>query len=400
MNNRIDFITDLLISEKLNASQKEKVLTLSANELKKISIKDDTILNEIEGLKKKIDEFKMNNHSNQKEKYLIHNPKFVTTFLNEFRQNTALKFSTHSWDKTDFLETINSFYEKLNDENRRTEFSRILNHNRKLYNLLNYFLFKPYNAELINDIPKFGWTGLNGIKIGWQFPENLIKKWCEENYDLKETGDKKFPFEFRIPEPLRPSKKINGKEIIFFEDVVNVFKTEIQFRGEEDNFRNNIEYLLEKNHLESSTIDKLNGLDFYTYTRGVIESIDGIFNDFTKKSESKKKIDFDVKKDSKSISIEITQLDSYPTKVIDLENPNIFFAGDSMKFIGKIFSLCDYSIVSKFNKNKFLEIKILKDETEAIPDGENVKAIVSNFEVIQVEEKEVTGFTHKFKFYI
>lgn len=53
-----------------------------------------------------------------KKKKLAHNPNEVTKFLKNFEENTALKFSTHIWDKTDFLLSFTDFINKLNEEKR------------------------------------------------------------------------------------------------------------------------------------------------------------------------------------------------------------------------------------------------------------------------------------------
>ena len=388
MKTKVDFITDLLSNKKLHTSQKEKLFALVANDLKGDEDEIRKIWLEIETIKGK-------KKDNQSSNILFHKPKEVAIFLNLFRQNTALKYSTHSWDRTDFLSSIGSFLDKLNKEKIDYKFSEIFNYNRHLYNLLNYFLFKP-NQEIENGIPKYGW--LQDVKIGWQFPNDLIREWCMINYDKPFNYKIKYPMEFPIPVNLKPLKRINGKEIVYFEDVVNLFKTEIQFRGEERNLFHSVNSLLKQYHLYSYDINILEDLDFYTYTRGFINALDSIFNLFERKNESKKEISISIEKDIESISILITQLDSFPSKI--LEDPNRYFNGDSIGYINHIFSLCDYSIISKFNTNQFLEIQILTEDIEAELDGNNVKKINSSFSVKKIEAKTVKGFTHKFKFYI
>jgi hypothetical protein len=409
MKDKIDFIADLLKSTKINASQKERLFALATDEIRNIGNSDEIIFAEIAELKKKMEGISVMGNNDKKKSsnvYLSHDPIFIRDLLKEFGTNTAFKFSTHAWDKTDFMETIGSFLGKLNNEKKDKLFSNLFNNNRHLYNLMNYFLFKP-SVEFEKDkiTPKFGWRTSNGqmIKIGWQYPDNLLQKWCEENYDAKEGSAKKFPFEYKIPEVLKPSKKINGKEIIFFEDVVNVFKNEIRFRGEENNFRNTIEFLLlKKHHLKSDNLNVLNNLDFYTYTQGVINAIDSIFEKFSKMSEAGKNIHFDVITNAESVTIKITHLQSYPAKQISFNEPNTFFSGDSIGIINHIFSLCDYSVISKFNEDDYYEIKILQQEqdTQAIADGNNIKEITSKFQVISIQPQEVKGFTHQFKFYL
>lgn len=386
---KAEFITDLLNTKALNEQKKEKIYSLAAKEFGGSMEEIDKIWKEIEKLK-----------GTKKKNLLIHNPKAISAFLNNFKLNTALKFCTHIWDPTDFLSSTAAFYEKLNKEKEEYNFSNLFNYNRQLYNLLNYFLFIP-NQEVVNGVPLFGWPGnLNDLKIGWQFPEKLLRNWSEANFDIPDEINRKKPFQFPIPEALRPKKRIKNIEIANFEDVVNIFKTEIQFRGDENNLLNNAKFLLKKYNLQSSNLEILDKLDFYTYTKGVINAIDKIFSTFQKLNESKKNVDFEIIHESNYLIICITQIDSFPAKKLNINEPNQFFSGDSIAIASHLFSLCDYSIISKFNNEDFIEIEILKDETEAEPDGQNIKKILSNYAVRGVDPKRVNGFTHKLKFYI
>ena len=90
-------------------------------------------------------------------------------------------------------------------------------------------LYIPKNKDASNDL-KFGWPNLNKMKFGWQFPNNLLIDWCKDNFDNKNEYEIKKPFQFILPQYLRPGERIKDKEIKYFQDVVDVFKTEIQFR--------------------------------------------------------------------------------------------------------------------------------------------------------------------------
>src|SRR5690606_23149735 len=105
-------------------------------------------------------------------------------------------------------------------------------HNRDLYNLIKYFIYEPQNKLDSNGVPEYGWPNLYEMKFGWQYPNNLLINWCKENYDNKSLDERKKPFQYLLPIELRPKKTVKGKEIKYFEDVVYVFKTEIQFREE------------------------------------------------------------------------------------------------------------------------------------------------------------------------
>jgi len=197
---------------------------------------------------------------------LYHNPIQITNFLKNFEENTALKFSTHIWDKTDFLLSYSDFINKLNEEKKIYKFKELFNYNRKLYNLLNYFLFIP-NTPLKQGVPIFGWNNeeLKDLKIGWQFPNEVLKKWSIENFDEQiKLENKKYPMDMIVPIDLKPSRRIKNKAINSFEDVVNLFKTEIQFRNDEDNLFKEVDFLIKKHNLTNSdlSIEKLKKVTF------------------------------------------------------------------------------------------------------------------------------------------
>lgn len=444
MKSKGDFIIDLLASKKISQKDRERILKLSAKEFEKNDVDYQKILSEINGLKKtyEIEQSKLTSKieslfgeiiisrienvsksdydvSLQKPGYIhdrakandmpsdseriYHKPKEITKFLKNFEENTALKFSTHIWDKTDFLSSYSTYIKQLNEEKKLYGFNNLFKYNRPLYNILNYFLFKP-NPGLINGIPRFGWNSdeLNEIKIGWQFPNDILKKWSIENYE-NEKENKKFPLEMIVPSELKPSERIRGKEINSFEDVANIFKTEIQFRGEEDNFYKEISHrLTNKHNLTNSdgSIEKLKKLHFYTYTKGVVSAIDSIFRSFVKNNESFKDVSFDLKSHQESIEINITQLNSFPSKSLMIERPNSFFSGDSNAIINHLFSLCDYSITSKFNDSDNLEIVILHDDAFGTPNGNNLKRLDSKMKINNLKDQEIIGFSHKLKFYV
>lgn len=422
MKSKGDFIINLLNTKKLSIKDRERILKLSAKEFGKNDHEYLTILTEIKGLKKfyldeqkkitnKIDFIleditpsKIAEEINNEGIKLYHNPSQITKFLKNFEENTALKFSTHIWDKTDFLLSYSDFINKLNEEKKIYRFKELFNYNRPLYNLLNYFLFIP-NTPLKQGVPIFGWNNeeLKDLKIGWQFPNEVLKKWSIENFDeQKKLENKKYPMDMIVPIDLKPSKRIKNKAINSFEDIVNLFKSEIQFRNDEDNLFKEVDFLIKKHKLTNSdsSIEKLKKLHFYTYTKGVISAIDSIFRSFVKNNESFKDVSFEVKSQENCIEIQIIHLNSFPSKIIELENPNKFIGGDSNAIINHLFSLCDYSIISKFNNESSFEVAILFDDVFGTPDGNNLKKLDTHIKVNDLKGFEVRGFSHKLKFYV
>ena len=435
MQNKGDFIIELLTSKNLSTNDRERILKLSAREFEKHDQEYHRILTEIEALKtiyldeqnnltskieliledisesnalykNKVEPIKSHLEKGDKVKEikLVHNPIEITKFLKNFEENTALKFSTHIWDKTDFLLSYSDYINKLNEEKRIYRFNELFNYNRALYNLLNYFLFIP-NIPVKQGVPLYGWNNedLKDLKIGWQFPNDILKNWSIENFDEQtKTENKKYPMDMIVPIELKPSKRIKNKVINTFEDVVNIFKTEIQFRYEENNLFKAVDFLIKKHKLTNSdcSIEKLKKLHFYTYTKGIISAIDSIFRSFVKNNETFKDISFEVNSQEDCIEIQIIHLNSFPSKILELEHPNKFFSGDSNAIINHLFSLCDYSIISKFNNESNIEVAILFDKVLGTPDGNILKKLDTQMKVCELNDFEVKGFSHKLKFYV
>ncbi len=445
MNNKITFITELLNSKRIEASQKERLFMLTANELKKSNETDEKILAEIDSIKKRIKGFekigknvdadfetesnfihdnidlseetdfalsrltknknfkftKPESETSQEDNLFFHNPKKITAFLNNFRENTDLKWSSHIWESKEKYSSINDFINGLNNDRKTYLFNDLFNYNLDLYNLIRYFLFDP-KSKIFDGVPKYGWPNLNEVKIGWQTPDCLLKDWCKENYDEHiNSVNFKFPMEFQLPKNLTPKNKINGKFISSFEDVVNLFKNEIQFRDD---------YLYDEIKKKASTIsdftfqldDNLKGVQLYTYTRGFIMAVGRIFEMF-KKNELFKDVRIYSEFGQDCFIIKINQIGSFPTKRIQRRNLKSFIGGDLNIIIGNVFSLCDYSIFSKFKDENGNEINgelvLLSENTKGNREKNKLKSLFTTPELISVEGN-VDGFMHQFKFYL
>lgn len=391
---KYDFILDLVENKKLNLSQRERVLKLSAEEMKKDGIEFDERLRKIETtISNTIGKLENNKEQNPKNE-AIHNPSKITEYLKKFKENTALKFTTHIWDENKYA-TIQDFIDELNKDK---SYSELYLCNRELYGLIQYFIYKP-NKELNEQgIPKYGWHKFLDIKIGWQFPNNLLIDWCKNNFDSQEN--KKSPFEYSLPKEFRPKKPIKGKMITTFENVVDVFKTEIQFR---DNYLfNELKKRKAKmNDYEFVGIEKFENLDFYTYTSGVLSAIDTMLNEI-KRNETAKTIHFEYRIEAEKLIIDITQIDSFAHRQLNKNNLLQFLGGGLNSIVADLISLCDFSVISKFkdlNNNELkTELSILHNDTKAVWEGKELKLITQP--ILKEIEEEIRGFTYRLKFKI
>lgn len=387
--NKYDFIQEILESKKLTVAQRERVLKLAKEEIKKEGVIGKELEDRIRKLEEKLDD------GQKKKNQLTHNPKLVSKYLKKFKDNTPLKWATHVWDEKKY-ETIDLFIEDLNKDK---DYNTLFNIHRDLYNLIDYFIYDPKKELDEYKIPKYGWPNLQDLKIGWQFPNNLLINWCRENFDNKEDN-KKYPFQFNLPKELQPKKPIKGKMITTFENVVDTFKTEIQFREDylykELRKRNN--RMADYNFIG---IEDFKNLDFYTYTNGFLSAIDTVLNEI-RKNETEKNILFSYEMQANELFIDITQLNSFPTRKLNTNNLVQFLGGGMNAISSDIFSLCDFSIISNFTDGKNNKISgelcIVYDSIKGNWSGKDVS--MNTVPKLQEYNKEVTGFTYRFKFYL
>lgn len=430
MNKRkVDFIVDLLKS-KINVGDKERLFSLAALELKAMSNSDVDLRKDIDELKQIVNsrqtelakvevvknkivdsapgaekstnmEVSEINYGNINESethssktVMKHDPRAVTEFLHNFRQNTDLKWTTHNWDETKY-DTIQDFIDALNTSK---EYQKLFSLNVRLYNLINYFIYSPKTPLDDVGIPKYGWEGLGEIKIGWQFPNSLLIGWSRENYDNKEQ--RKYPFEYDLPKDFQPKKPVKGKMIQTFENVVDLFKTEIQFREsylyDELNKRKSAMKDFSMTGLESFL-----QLDFYTYTRGVLGAIDEILRQ-VKRNEAHKTIIFSHRLSDDKLIIDITHANSFPTRRLNTKNLFSFLGGGLQAIAEQLFSLCNFSVLSKFKNEENCDVSGELGITFVGTLGElNGKSIVLKTPpTFNALDSVPNGFTYRLSFYL
>jgi hypothetical protein len=374
-NDKYNFIKELLGDKKINQNQRERILELASREIglegkledrvnkieevlfnKEIEenilelIDTHELINEkAESFNKKLKpEKSYKNIKNEKK----HNPKKVVEWLKLFTlDNSTIKYSTHIWDEVGLFSEFEDFVKRLDDELVKYRIYELQKYNPNLYwNKLYPFLFQKELTELQrNGKTSYGW-GQYSVGIGWQYPE-VLKNWCIEHYDNK-GAEAKLPFSMEIPIEFRPIKPIAGKTIVSFEDVVNLFKREIEFR-DNDLFiavKGAIRKELNEYNININELEKLKGCSFYTNTEYVIKAIIRIFWMIKSRPESNRvQITCNYNKDSHEYDLQIIHINSFSDK--ELSHPKLLLSEDS----GDLYilrttlqSLCDFSITSRF----------------------------------------------------
>lgn len=370
MNNKISFITELLNSKKIDASQKERLFLLTASELKNnVSNDNEDIIKRIAEIEKKIVSFEdfpnskiKSSKSTVQEKKSIrrpilkkeHRPKDVADFMYLFNKRDGLKYLTHGFDETgktfnieEFLSASKAIFDT------QTKKLRIPS---ELFSITNQFAFAK-NPEWENIT-----EGFSSLKwIDWSNKNQLS------------------PFQ--------------NKE---FEKIINIYRslTRVESPGLDEIIKNiaNEVFNIADFEIKYCRLDKA---DFYTFTRTFKKAITSIFEIINKKKfqdGTTNKIDITYQgkqgitnENYYEVSIIITHINSFPTKDFDQLRPEWKSEKGTIGQIREnLIGYCDYSIESKF-ENGCYRINLLKDKT--IPDFEKVDA------------EKIEGTKHILKFY-
>ncbi len=292
-----------------------------------------------------VESIKINENPEQAESSVprIHRPKELVQLLRRFSINdSALKYSTHSWDAgrdVDMFKDLGHFLAKVKQE--YGEFSM------KLSNLKYPLNGKIFGFLLNEEVEKSGWGDKDPKKriyFGWSSPE--LREACITDTSLN-------PEDFILPDKYQIIR--GGKTIQRFKHVIDVFKNEIEIRDENSALLN---LLLGKhrNRLYSfpdPAIENLENKTFYTDVSTLSKALDLIFDNIQKRPHHAK-VGYSVRnKDNESYVLEITQYDSFNTgKSINDERFRLE-KGDFGDIANQLTNLCDWSIESLFEEGSY-----------------------------------------------
>lgn len=407
------FITALLNDPKLTASDRDRIIQLIGKELERKNkdfvtedqLKDYVTMDKLEEIitsrsngptDAKVDA--VNSVSKKDLGSTIHSPREIVNFLKQFSSNSsALKYTTHTWDKTsdgsftyssydDFMKQCEEdFYIKYRDDDKN---NRIYKWNQSLYYTIQSFLFRK---EYKDNQKGWGTYGKTDIKLGYSYPPNVLKNWMDENPD-KQPGA--MPLSI-LPKELRPI--VNKKVLGNFEEIGLLFKKEIQFRG--DDLYNDIKRIFESPDFDvnAEKLETLQGIEFYTSTRQFKSALYLVKDNIIARSSEHNRVDIyadihdESNEENKYVDICINQLGSFSDKNINddklMLKGNIGQIGDIKK---KLVSLCDFFIESRFKikgRKSFARVEYLKNED--ISREPEVKII-----------EDCDGFKYCFRFYL
>ncbi len=304
---------------------------------------------------------------------IVHNPKELVALLKNFSVNdSALKYTTHSWDAgrdsnifkdlTEFLSIAKSQY---------NEFSFQINSlSRNLHGKINNFLFNKEIAET-------GWGDPNPVKrirFGWSSPE--LTEACNTDASLN-------PEDFILPEKYQIQR--GGKTLQKFKHIIDIFKNEIEIRDENSALLNLIlqkhdKYLIS---FPDPFVCNLENKTFYTDLQSLSKALDLIFEGIQKYSQHPEVEYYVEDVNSDRMILNILHKNSFKRGLSIYDDKLNLSRGDFSTIKDKLLNLCDWSIESHFAEG-FYRINYLVSDNQ-----------------IQAHQKidSTQGFKHLLTFY-
>lgn len=304
----------------------------------------------------------------------MHNPKELVESLKKFSKNeSALKYATHSWDAGRDLKKFENMNEFLKEA--KEEYEKIGEKLKGLSKSLNALIF---NFLFNRSVEKHGWGSANyenRIKFGWSSPELL--KACNDDLTLS-------PEDFILPKKYQMIK--NGITVQKFKHVIDYFKNLIEIRDENSALVTLIldkhnKYLAQENFVIHD-IKTLENKTFYTHVEYLSKALDGIFSAILNRKQHRS-ISYVMKSYDDRYILEILHHESTNEYKSIKDNKLNIDGGDFGTIAFYLQNLCDWSIESKF-KEGFYRINFLSSD-------KNMKA----YEEIE----SVEGFKHLLTFY-
>jgi len=372
--NKFEFIIDLLNKKSISGNYKEKMFHLISNELAEVNSHDTTLLQRIEHIEQKINNFKLESSSaeqyNKDEKKeeqkfnVLHRPKQTFELLSSFSSHDGgIKNLTHAFNYG-YIE-----YDEL-IKNCKEEFDK---GKIKYPNVPNALLAR-IEQFAFSESPK--WYYIRGEEkiwkaVGWSEP--TFVNWYKE-------------------------KKIHPSNDAFYaHEMINPFKETIQVRSDLSNL---IKLVQEKatitfNKSVNVTInDSVLAAQFYTDVDRLGLAIFHIFMAIKNASDKNflDEVEINYKIQNSFKILEIIHIDSTPTKSV---HDYDFLGGDLNSSKNYLWSLCNYEIIAEFNEGAFKKV-ILSDKKDEMEKSESGKWIGKTF---PIDADIVKGFTHILKFY-
>lgn len=369
MENKYDFILQLLDKSILSTTQKERIVKLSTAELKKGNFAGKEFEERIKRLEEKLGLSYNKKSSNllgiQKKKQP--KPKETYELLSKFSSTEGgIKNLTHAFN-----------YGYISYDDLMAQCREEYDNGVSDYPNVPPAILARISEFAFSEKPE--WYVRKGDKkiiynIGWSEPN--FRKWYKEN-KIHPAEDAKYSKEMIIP-----------------------FKETIQIRADMGNLRKLINDASISAFGESPSIkvniDKsIDSAQFYTDVDNLGQAIYHIFiavknislQNFCDELDMK----YEIRDETKVLKI--IHIDSESKKNVGDQN---FLGGDLNNAYKALYGLCNYDILSKFPSGYFRKIILSDNKDDVTHNTATGKWIQKNY---PIDEKDVRGFTHELKFY-
>lgn len=368
---KIDFISDLLASKKLDSNMKQRLFELTASEIRNMQFSDSHLLQEIELIKKKIG---LQEKQTKKVQELIPNstlpdykdPRELSDFLLAYNQNIILKSTTHNID-SNLLISLNEFL-KITEYNFnkhqnaiKTEFSKL----SSTYSISKNLWMKI--SAYING------TGLwSENKIGMSWSSNYLNHWANLHPGQCPNPERDLGYDPFIFERV---KLKNGAFLKDFRDLTLFFKKQVTIRSDNNiydlcrewnfQFKDKVFFKLDPDNIPKN-------IEFYTDIEKLQQAykliIDICIEESEKNMEGRPEIQISLKETKNEsgetiIVFSIWHKNSKFNKTVDA-TINRYGKTFSGLILNQINGLCDWQLIADFGNNEFACVNIWPKQNE------------------------------------
>lgn len=375
-----------LSKEALRGDKENEIMSA----LKRTFEKHNELIEEKQVATKKINEAKsLTQRIIEKDLKETHNPRRLTELLNQFTLDSSpLKYATHPLETSSQFNNFDSFIYTF-QEDMMIELKQLKS---DLWNYLIYpFLYQKDDEVWLDKdnklIDTYCW-GEAKFKLGWKY-KNLLKEMFEKQLNL---GYIKFPLSTKIDKQFIPEDRVSGKYLTTWNDFVEVFKNEIEFRYNKleelifditnplrTNFNNNIE------------IVGLSGLNFYTYTSNINKALQILispYNSYANAISPKLIIKGEYDQKGKVITIKIINEGSFWDAILDESIDKVHLSSGKGQLKGVkdlLYGLCDWSLESRFrvkDEYKYCRFNYLGKKYKILPREIDIEPIIGHTHIL------------------
>lgn len=352
---KVDFLSDILASKKMDITNKERFLKLATLELKNIENSENHIVERIEALEKKMSE---KESIEEKNRPLVHSPQKTSKHLKLFKEGNKLKWITHIYPNTnetkfDYAKITKDAISEFNVIKKEIPF--------RLRGLIKMFL---QGDEENPDKTKFYYLD-NSYETWWSAQ---ILDWCKKNPGLHPDTDD-----------------------YISDNIITPFKKSIEIRDGKD-LKQAIQHKLRQcsnkifDDLDIDFTGIKNGTRFYTGVDQVMTGIAQLFNPIKKRKSISKKVfissSIEEINDQYVSIIKIVHLNSVNNEV-EYNDSTEIIQGDLTSAKEILTSYCDWEIITDFKNGSYIF-----NPLSILPKSRGIKS-----------KERVNGFTHKLIFY-